>query len=297
MAKLVECALNFSEGRRAEVVEQIVSAADNVRVLDVASDASHNRTVLTFVGEIAEVGEAAYAVTARAIGLIDMNHHRGEHPRLGAVDVIPFVPLQDTSMQEAVSLARKVGQRIGTGLKVPVFLYEAAATRPERRNLADIRRGEYEELAEKLRDPDWVPDYGPTSPHPTAGATVVGARTYLVAYNVNLGTGDLGIAKAIARALRAKSGGLSNVKAIGVSLEERGIVQVSMNVVDPFKTPLHRAFELVRVEAERYGVPVVGSEIVGLVPLSVVTEVARHYLRLEDFEDGQVLEIRLWGDE
>ena len=274
-----------------------MSAAENVRVLDVASDASHNRTVLTFVGQFAAVGEAAYAVTARAVELIDMNSHQGEHPRMGAVDVIPFVPLQDASMEEAVSLAHDVGQRIGTGLKVPVFLYEAAATRPERRNLADIRRGEYEGLAGKLQDPEWLPDYGPGAPHPTAGATVVGARTYLVAYNVNLGTSDLGIARAIARALRAKSGGLSNVKAIGVALEERGIVQVSMNVVDPFKTPLHRAFELVRVEAERHGVPVVGSEVVGLLPLSVVTDAARHYLRLEDFEDGQVLETRLWGDE
>jgi len=297
MAKLVECALNFSEGQRADVIEEIVAAAKNVRVLDVAPDASHNRTVLTFVGQLREAGEAACAVTARAVRLIDMNGHRGEHPRMGAVDVIPFVPLQNTTMQEAVSLAQEVGRRIGTELRVPVFLYEAAATRPERRNLANIRRGEYEGLTEKLRDPEWVPDYGPGAPHPTAGATVVGARTYLVAFNVNLGTPDIGIAKQVARALRSRTGGLSNVKAIGVSLAERGIVQVSMNLVDPLRTPLHRVFELVRLEAERYGVPVVGSEVVGLLPLRVVADTARHYLRLEDFEDAQVLETRLWGEE
>jgi glutamate formiminotransferase len=296
MAKLLECALNFSEGRRAHVIDEVVAAATGVSVLDVSSDADHNRAVLTFVGRPEAVAEAAFQVSAKAVQLIDMNHHHGQHPRMGAVDVVPFVPLGQATMEEAVATARAVGQRLGEALDVPVFLYEEAATRSERRNLADVRRGEYEGLAHKLAHPDWQPDFGPSQPHPTAGATAVGARIYLVAYNVNLGTPEIGIAKAIARAVRAKSGGLHNVKALGVMLEERRLAQVTMNVVDPFRTPLYRVLELVRLEAARYGVPVVGSEVVGLVPLSVIVDAARYYLQLEGFGEDQVLETRLWED-
>lgn len=293
MAKLIECALNFSEGRREDIIAAIVAAAQGVRVLDVAPDKDHNRTVLSFVGSSEAVAQAAFDVAAKCIELIDMNGHRGAHPRMGAVDVIPFVPLGEATMAEAVALARQVGARLGAELGLPVYLYEEAATRPERRNLADVRAGEYEGLASKMTDPNWAPDFGPPKPHPTAGACAVGARIYLVAFNVNLGTPDLNIAKKIARAVRAKNGGLANVKAIGVLLENRKIAQVSMNVVDPFGTPLYRVFEAVRVEAARYGISIVGSEIVGLVPMSVLLETARYYLRLEGFSERQVLETRL----
>jgi glutamate formiminotransferase len=286
MAKLYECALNFSEGRRPEVIAEIVQAAGPARVLDVAPNADHNRTVLTFVGPAEAVEEAALSV-------IDMNAHRGAHPRMGAVDVIPLVPLAEATMADAVALARRIGSRLAGELGLPVFLYEEAAARPERRNLADVRRGEFEGLPARLAQEEWRPDFGPPRPHPTGGATAVGARPFLVAFNVNLGTGDLQIARSIARALRARHGGLANVKAIGLALSEPGRTQVSMNLVDPLHTPLYRVFELVRLEAERYGVPVVGSEIVGLVPLAVLLESARYYLRLQSFGDEQVLETRL----
>ena len=297
MAKLLECALNFSEGRREGVIDAIVAAAQGVRVLGVSSDKDHNRTVLTFVGAPEVVAEATFHVSAKAVELIDMNQHRGAHPRMGAVDVIPFVPLGAANMEEAIVTAHQVGRRLGEELGIPVYLYEEAATRAERRNLADIRKGEYEGLLQKLADPQWKPDFGPNRPHPTAGATAVGARIYLVAYNVNLGTSEIGLARTIARAVRARTGGLHNVKALGVMLKERTLAQVSMNVVDPFQTPLYRVLELVRLEAARYGVPIVGSEIVGLVPLSVILETVRYYLQLEGFRDDQVLEARLWKEE
>jgi len=294
MASLLECALNFSEGRRQDVIQAIVGAVQGARLLDVSSDADHNRTVVSFVGSPQEAAAAALAVSARAIELIDMNVHRGAHPRMGAVDVIPFVPLGEATMEQAVATARQVGQELGDRLQLPVYLYEAAASRPERRNLADVRHGEYEGLAQKMADPAWKPDYGPAHPHPTAGAVAVGARIFLVAYNVNLSTPDVSIAKTIARTLRAKTGGLQNVKALGVMLQERDIAQVTMNVVDPFQTPLYRVLELVRMEAARYGVSVVGSEVIGLLPLTVLLESARYYLQLEGFRDDQVLEARLW---
>ena len=294
MPALLECALNFSEGRRQDVIQAIVGVVQGARVLDVSSDADHNRTVVSFVGSPQEAAAAALAVSAKAIELIDLNVHRGAHPRMGAVDVIPFVPLGEATMEQAVATARQVGQKLGEELQLPVFLYEGAASRPERRNLADVRQGEYEGLAQKLADPAWVPDFGPAHPHPTAGAVAVGARIFLVAYNVNLSTSDVSIAKDIARAVRAKSGGLHNVKALGVLLQERNLAQVTMNVVDPFQTPLYRVLEMVRMEAARYGVNVVGSEVVGLVPLGVLLDLARYYLQLEGFRDDQVLEARLW---
>jgi glutamate formiminotransferase / 5-formyltetrahydrofolate cyclo-ligase len=299
MARLFECALNFSEGRRQEVIEQIVRAAGapGVRVLDVAANADHNRTVLSFVGPAEGVEAAAVAVAGACLQLIDMNQHHGAHPRMGAVDVIPLVPLGEATMAEAVGLAERIGSRLGGELGLPVFLYEEAARRPEGRNLADVRRGEWEGLADRMASADWRPDYGPERPHPTGGATAVGARAFLVAYNVNLGTGDVRVAKEIAHAVRARDGGLAGVKALGLALAEPGRVQVSMNVVDPFRTPLYRVLELVRLEAARYGVAVVGSEVVGMLPLAVLLETARYYLQAPGLGEGQVLEARLWGED
>jgi glutamate formiminotransferase len=293
MTKLLECALNLSEGNRETLIQSIAAAAQGVHILDVQSDRDHNRTVLTFIGSPEAAAQAAFAVSAKAAELIDMNLHHGAHPRMGAVDVIPFVPLGDATMEDAIATARQVGKRLGDELGIPVYLYEEAASCPEHRNLADVRHGEYEGLAQKLADPEWKPDFGPAHPHPTAGATAVGARIYLVAYNVNLGTPSIEIARAIARALRAKTGGLQHVKALGIMLKDRNQAQVSMNVVNPFQTPLYRVLEAVRMEAARYGVAVTGTEIVGLVPLAVMLESARYYLQLEAFADDQVLETRL----
>jgi len=293
---VVECIPNFSEGRRPEVIEAIVAAVEacGVKLLSVSPDADHNRTVVTFVGGPEQVAHAAVRGTEVASRLIDLSQHRGNHPRMGAVDVIPFVPISGCEMKDCVAIARQVGQEIGDSLGVPVFLYEDAATRADRRNLADVRRGEFEGLRDRIgTDPDRTPDFGPNYIHPTAGCVAVGARMPLIAYNVNLGTADLDIAKKIAKAVRGSSGGLVGCKALGIPLAERNQIQVSMNMVNYKDTPLHRAFELVRIEAERYGVPVVGSEVVGLIPMDALVSVARHYLRLEAFKSDQVLEKRL----
>ncbi len=295
MGKLLECALNVSEGKREDVIQAIVAAAQGVRVLDVQSDKDHNRTVLTFVGTPGAAVEASFYVAAKAAELIDMRQHRGAHPRMGAVDVIPFVPLGDATMSDAITAAREVGRRVGEELGIPVYLYGEAASRPDRENLADVRQGEYEGLPRKMADPAWKPDFGPQHPHPTAGAVAVGARIYLLAYNVNLSTSEIEVARAVARAVRSKTGGLHNVKALGLMLHERNLAQVSMNVVDPFQTPLYRVLELVRLEAARFGVSVVDTEIVGLVPLSILVEAARYYLQLGGFKPEQILETRLWG--
>jgi glutamate formiminotransferase / 5-formyltetrahydrofolate cyclo-ligase len=296
MQKLVECIPNFSEGRRQEVIEQVAAAVrevKGVRLLDVSSNPDHNRTVLTFVGPPDEVAEAAFAATAEAVRLINMNEHTGEHPRIGAMDVVPFVPLAGASMEDAISLANRTGKRIAEELGVPVYLYSAAATSPARKRLPDVRQGQYEGLKESIASPERKPDYGNASMHPTAGATAVGARPPLIAFNVNLGTTDLAIARNIARGLRESSGGLTNVQALGVDLAAQGMVQVSMNLLDYTRTPIHRAYELVRVEAGRYGVPIVGSEIIGLVPLDALAGAADFYLRLTGFNRNQVLEARL----
>jgi len=297
MKKLVECVPNFSEGRRPEVVEEIVRALESVPgviVLDREMDGDHNRSVITFVAEPEAAVEAAVRAARRAAELIDLNEHRGEHPRIGATDVIPFVPLRNITMEECVALARETGRRIAEELGIPVYLYERAATRPDRVDLANIRRGEFEGLREAIaRDPDRAPDFGPPRVHPTAGATVVGARPPLIAFNVNLNTSDIGIARAIARAVRGRDGGLRYVKALGFELKDRGIVQVSMNLVDYEQTPIFRAFEMVKREAERYGVSVRGSEIVGLVPQAALDACAEWYLQLENFSREQILENRL----
>lgn len=295
--KIVECVPNFSEGRRPEVVREIVAAVESVpgvRLLDYSSDPSHNRSVLTFIGEPAPVKEAAFRAIAKAAELINMEEHRGEHPRIGATDVVPFVPVLGVTMADCVALARELGAEVAEKLRIPVYLYEEAATRPDRRNLADIRRGEYEGLKKEIHLPERRPDFGDPVMHPTAGATVIGAREFLIAYNINLGTPDVSIAKKIARVVRASSGGLMYVKALGIKLGDRNLAQVSMNLTNFKKTPMHVVFNLVKSEAERYGVPIVGSEIVGLVPLDALLAAAEHYLRIENFCRKQVLETRVW---
>ena len=295
MAQLVECVPNFSEGRRRDVIDAIadeVRRTAGARLLDVQADESHNRCVLTFVGDLRAVTNAALAATRRAVELIDMTTHRGEHPRLGAVDVIPLVPIAGGTMEECASAARDLGRQIWETLHVPVYFYAEAATRPERRRLPDIRKGEYEGLAQKMADPEWAPDAGDPKPHPTAGAIVVGARRPLIAYNIDLATDDVAVAKKIAKAARESSGGLVNVQAMGV-VSESGRAQVSMNLLDYTTTPVHRAFELVRVEAARYGVEILESEVVGLIPLDAVADAARFYLRLNDFRREQILEAKL----
>lgn len=266
----------------------------NVKVLDIESDPDHNRSVLTFAGSPEAVKEAALAVSAKAIELIDLNKHSGQHPRMGAVDVVPFIPISDITMEECVQLSKEFAQEYASRFSVPVFLYEEAASRPDRRNLADVRKGEFEGLREEIgKNPDRAPDFGPNRVHPTAGATAVGARQILIAYNINLATNNLAIAKQIAKQVRAKDGGLAAVKALGFELKDRGIVQVSMNMVDYRASQLFKAFELVKTIAEHHGVRVLESEIVGLVPMRALAETAEFYLQLQTFNMNQILETRL----
>jgi glutamate formiminotransferase len=297
MKSLIECIPNISEGRRGEVVAAIrdaaLGAARDVLLLDSTSDPDHNRSVFTFLGDGPALVDAMTAMVGAAIDRIDLRSHKGAHPRLGAVDVIPFVPIRGVSAADCVGLAKDLGARIAERFSLPVYLYEDAATSEERRNLAAIRKGEFEGLGKKMTDPSWRPDFGPSEPHPTAGATVVGARTFLVAYNINLGTSDKAIADRIAKAIRHIGGGYRYVKAMGVFLEDRKLAQVSINMINFEKTPLHRVFETVKSEAERHGVPIVGSEIVGLVPQGALLAAAEHYLRLEAEPAGQVLENKL----
>jgi glutamate formiminotransferase / formiminotetrahydrofolate cyclodeaminase len=297
MSELVECVPNFSEGRNKSVVQALVAEISrdrSIRLLDQEMNADHNRCVITFVGEPDAVLEAALRGVRKATELIDMRQHRGEHPRMGATDVLPFVPVGSASLERCIDLARRAGERIGSELGIPAYLYEAAATRPSRQNLADVRRGEFEGIAATIAtDPDRAPDFGPRAVHPTAGAIAVGARLPLLAFNVNLGTRDVEVAKKIAKAIRFQSGGLRYVKALGFELTERGIVQVSMNLVNTWGTPVHRVFALIKDEAERYGVPIVGSEVVGLIVQDALLDVAEHALRLENFSREQVLENRL----
>ena len=298
MAELVECVPNFSEGRRADVVAALVAAIGStpgVRVLDQESDANHNRCVITFIGDRAAVAAAALAGARKAVELIDMNRHHGEHPRIGALDVLPFVPVHGVTMEDCVALARSVGKRIADELGVPVYLYEAAATRPDRKDLPSVRRGEYEGLKASIEtDPDRRPDFGPPRMHPTAGATVVGARPLLVAWNVNLATKDVRVAKRIAKAIRESDGGLPAVRAKGFELADRGLVQVSMNLIDYRTTsPLRVLTEIERLAAAE-GVAIAESEVIGLVPLDPLLEAAIARFKLANFQRSQVLETRLW---
>nr|MDQ5873451.1 glutamate formimidoyltransferase [Acidobacteriota bacterium] len=267
MRTVIECVPNISAGRDPEVVSEIAEAvrvAPGVRLLDVSSDPSHNRSVLTFVGDEEGVREGVRALFAAAIPRIDLTRHSGEHPRMGAVDVVPIIPLRGTTLERCVALSREIGAEIAERHHVPVYLYEDSATSERRRNLAEVRKGQFEGFAEKMKSPEWKPDFGPDAPHPTAGAVAVGTRAPLIAYNINLGTRDLAVADRIAKAIRHLGGGFRYVKAMAVELADRGQVQVSINMTNYRKSPLHRVFECVRSEAERHGVPIVGSEIVGL---------------------------------
>lgn len=292
---MIECVLNFSEGRRPEVIAQIASAArvPGVAVLHLTSDADHNRSVITFAGNAPDLEAATLAIVARSLELIDLTRHRGEHPRIGAVDVVPFVPLRGSTLAECVELARRTGQRIGNELHVPVYLYGDAALRPQCVNLPDIRSGQFEGLAAKMADPLWTPDFGPAQPHPTGGAVAVGARGVLVAFNIVLNTPDVRIARKIARAIRARDGGLANVRALGLFLEQRNLAQVSINLLNPYATPLYRVVETVRFEAARYGISIRDSEVIGLVPNDILLESARYYLQLKAFKRDQIIEVAL----
>jgi glutamate formiminotransferase / formiminotetrahydrofolate cyclodeaminase len=297
MNSIVECVPNFSEGRRPEIVDAIIAALTSVPdiyLLDREMDKDHNRCVITIVGPKESIGEAAVRGTAKAMELIDLTLHKGEHPRMGATDVVPFIPIKNVSMEECVKIAEWVGQEIWNRLKVPVYLYESAARRPERVNLENIRKGQFEGIREEIKtNSDRLPDFGQASVHPTAGATVVGARKFLVAMNANLSTSDVGIAKKIAKAVRFSSGGLRYVKAMGVMLQARNVAQVSMNLTDFEGTPMHRAYEMVKSEAARYGCSIIGTEIVGLVPQKALDQAIEFFLRVENFSTNMVLENRL----
>ena len=295
MAKLVECVPNFSEGRRPEVIEAIadeVRKVEGVKLLDIKPDASHNRVVVTFVGEPQAVKLAAFNACKKAAELIDMEQQQGEHPRIGATDVIPFIPVKEISMEECVALADELARDIAEKLAIPVYLYEEAAKIPTRRALPDIRKGQYEGLKTEISKPERKPDYGPARMHPNAGATVVGARQFLIAYNINLDTADVNIAKKIANCIREAKGGFKYVRAMGISVDVHGreVAQVTINMVNYQGTPLFRVFETVKNEAARYGVNVIGSEIIGMTPMQAMLDVAEYYLRLDGFERKQVLE-------
>lgn len=292
----IECVPNISEGRRLDVINGLAEslrAVPGLRVLDVQSDATHNRSVFTLAGTAEGMAAGIPKLFDGAIAAIDLRIHKGEHPRLGAVDVVPFIPIDGVTMAECVTLAKTIAADVATRFGLPVYLYEDASANAARKNLEDIRRGEFEGLAAKMALPAWAPDFGPAAPHVSAGAAVMGARMPLIAYNINLATNRLDVAKNIAAAIRMSSGGLRFVKAMGIPLEDRGIVQVSMNLTNYEKTPMYRVFDLVKREAERYGVQVLESEIVGLVPSAALTQTAEYFLRLEGFSSGQILEKKL----
>lgn len=290
---IMECVPNFSEGRDLAKVEKIVDAfrgKEGVKLLDYSSDKDHNRTVVTVIGEIEPLGDAVVEAIGIAAQLIDLTHHQGEHPRMGAADVVPFIPIKNCTVQEADALAKRVGKEVAERFQIPSFLYEKSATAPHRENLAAIRKGQFEGMFEKMKQPEWKPDFGPDAPHPTAGVFAVGARMPLVAFNVNLDTPNLQIAKDIAARVRHSSGGYAFIKALGVMLEERHIAQVSMNLTDYTHTAVYQAYEAVKMEARRYGVNVVGTEIIGMVPMAALIDCAEYYLQVENFSMKQVLE-------
>jgi glutamate formiminotransferase len=297
MAKIVEFIPNFSEGRRQDVIDLLVKEARSVPsviLLDYSSDTSHNRSVFTMVGDPSGIAEAAFRLCKLASEKIDMREHSGEHPRMGASDVFPFVPVKEVTVAECVELSKRVAERIWKELKIPSFFYESSASRPERENLAAVRKGQFEGMPEKLLKEEWAPDYGDRKIHPTAGIMAIGARPPLIAYNVNLSTSDIKIANAIAKVIRGSSGGYQYCKAIGVMLEERNIAQVSINMVNFEGTPLYRVFETIRSEAKRWGVTILGSEIVGLTPVKALADCAEYYLQIENFDyKKQVLENHL----
>ena len=296
MARIIQCVPNFSEGRDKKVIEEIVEEIrklEEVKLLDYSMDKDHNRSVVTFIGEPKEVIKAAFNAAKKASELIDMRNHKGEHPRMGATDVIPLIPISEVTMDECVELSKELGKKIGEELGISVYLYEKSAKDPSRENLAHVRRGQYEGMKEKLNQEDWSPDFGPKELNEKAGVTAVGARMPLVAFNVNLDTDDLSIAKKIAKSVRASGGGFRYCKALGIEIKERNIVQISMNMVDYTKTPLFRTFDFIEREAKRYGVNVIGSEIIGLLPMAAMIDTADYYLRVENFDHNQILERRM----
>ena len=293
---LIETIPNISEGSRPSVLDELAAAVAGISgasLLDRSADPSHNRSVLSIAGSPAAVRDAALALASIAIARIDLRTHRGEHPRIGAVDVVPFVPLWGATMDDAIALAHEVGRMIADQHGVPVYLYEAAASAPHRRRLEQIRHGQFEGLRAKMALPEWTPDFGPAVPHPTAGATAVGARLPLIAFNVNLATNRKDLAQAIARAVRESSGGLPCVKALGLFLAHRGVAQVSMNLTNYERTPIQSAFDAVTREAEAVGVPVVDSELIGLIPAAALAGTTPAHLKLEGFSSQQILETRL----
>lgn len=298
MAAVIECVPNFSEGRRKDVIDKIVHSIRSVpgtKVLDVESDPDHNRSVVTFTGNKESVQESAFRGARAAMELIDLTKHKGEHPRMGALDVLPFVPVSGATMDDCVEIANRVGARIARHLKIPVYLYEAAAKRPERRNLEAVRKGQFEVLREAiLTDDSRYPDFGPRALHPTAGAIAVGARMPLVAFNVNLRSEDVEVAKAIAKKIRASSGGMPHVKALGFHLRDKHMVQVSMNLTDYTVTPISKVFIEIQKEADARGVEVAEGEIIGLMPLDAVCDLAGRFLKVPNFSSRQVLERRIW---
>lgn len=299
MPTIVECVPNFSEGRRKEVVDKIVysiRSVPGIKVLDVEMDPDHNRSVVTFTGNKDNVQEAAFRGARAAVELIDLTKHKGEHPRMGALDVLPFVPISGVTIEDCVEIANKTAARISKNLKVPIYLYEAAAKKPDRVNLENVRKGQFEGLREAiLKDDSRYPDYGPRMLHPTAGATAIGARMPLIAFNVNLKSKDLNVAKDIAKKIRASNGGLPKLKALGFDLPAKGLVQVSMNLTDYTATPLSKVFEAVKKEAEDRGIEIEESEVIGLIPLDAVCDLAAKYLKIGNFTSNQVLERRIWG--
>ena len=297
MKKIIECVPNFSEGRNPENIEKIVEpfrGKKGLKLLDYQTDKDHNRMVVTVIGEPQALKTAVIAAIGSAIDVIDMRTHHGQHPRMGATDVVPFIPIKNVSMPAAVAFSKEVARAVAKKYSLPIFLYEKSASRPERQNLAHIRKGQFEAMADKIKQPEWKPDFGLPKIHPSAGVTAVGARMPLVAYNVNLDSSNIEIADKIARKVRHISGGLRYCKGIGIELKDRGLVQVSMNMTDYTQTALYQAFELIKVEARRYGVNVIGSEIVGLVPMPALMDTAAYYLGLENFSMEQVLETRIW---
>jgi len=297
MTRIVECVPNFSEGRNKEVIEKIIDTvrcSEGIKLLDYSSDSDHNRTVVTFLGSPENIEKVIIDMAAKVYENIDMSMQKGAHPRMGALDVVPFIPISDVTMDECIALANSVGEQIAIRFKVPVYLYEKAATAPHRENLAAIRKGQYEGFFDKIKEDKWAPDYGEPEVNVKGGCVAIGARVPLVAFNVNLGTDNIEIADIIAKKVRAIGGGLRFVKAMGVKLEDRNISQVSMNLVNYEKTAVYRAFEMVKMEAKRYGVPVIGSQVIGLLPMEALIQCAEYYLQIEDFSMNQILEKRIW---
>ena len=297
--QLIECVPNFSNGKDPEVLQKIIApffAEKEVKVLDYSQDENHNRAVVTVIGSPEGLERSMVEACGIAAELIDLREHKGEHPRMGATDVVPFIPIKNATLDDCKELAERVAKAIAEKYGIPIYLYEESATAPHRKNLAKVRKGEFEGFAEKIKEEEWKPDFGPEKVHPSAGCTAIGAREPLIAYNINLGTDNLDIATAIGKSIRHIGGGFRYVKAMGVDLADRGIVQVSINMTNFKKSHLYQVFEMVKVEAARYGVPVIGSEVIGLLPMDALIDTAQYYLQLEDFTREQVIEARLLED-